>query len=182
MLKKTDSENPPCFGKNYDRNSPCCEGGHDPTYRDPEDGSHIREECDHKSACAARTNLSKQTAPLIQANSLNRNQPSTTYAPAATSYQQHHSTHYAAQPPAPPWVNRQVTHAPPVGMAQMVQVNYGMPSYLTVREPGGTGSYMGRLMREMGRAIGKSIGHTIAHAFDVDTWSGNPPPGNNTSQ
>jgi hypothetical protein len=57
---------------------------------------------------------------------------------------------------------------------QYMSNNFGIPQYLTVREPY-TGGFGARLARESLRSILKSIGHTFAHFFDVEIFG--PPPG-----
>ncbi len=47
--------------------------------------------------------------------------------------------------------------------------NFGIPQYLTVREPH-TGGFGVRLARESLRSVLKSIGHTFAHFFDVEIF------------
>jgi len=56
--------------------------------------------------------------------------------------------------------------------AQMMPVNYGMPSYLSVLEPKRMkkGRKWMSLRNEVGRSIGKSVGHSLAHFFDSVTW------------
>lgn len=53
----------------------------------------------------------------------------------------------------------------------MMPVNYGLPQYLTVREPVTGGALMKRLGVEVIRSMGKSFGHTIAHFFDVEIFT-----------
>jgi hypothetical protein len=55
----------------------------------------------------------------------------------------------------------------------MMAVSFGIPQYLSVREPH-TGGFGQRLVRESFRSMLKSIGHTFAHFFDVEVFG--PPP------
>lgn len=52
----------------------------------------------------------------------------------------------------------------------MVPVNYGMPQYLTNREPIEGRGLLVRLILEVIRSVGKASGHTIAHFFDVEAF------------
>jgi hypothetical protein len=53
----------------------------------------------------------------------------------------------------------------------MVPVNYGMPQYLTVREPVNGQRLFTRLGVEVLRSMGKSFGHTLANFFDVEMFT-----------
>ncbi len=54
--------------------------------------------------------------------------------------------------------------------------HFGIPQYLTVREPTTGGNFGQRLVRESLRSMFKSLGHTFAHYFDVEIFG--PPPQN----
>lgn len=165
MLKVSSGENdvPPCFGKYFDAKSAECVGGYDAAYY--EDGTHTRPRCDFVSACSAKIQASKNATAhsLVPTSSLVRppthfNQPnapitSTGYRPPGYVPQQ--APHY--------WQHN-------AGVPQ-----YGIPQYLTIREPiSGQGLGL-RLLTEAARSIGKSLGHTIAHFFDVEVFGGKPP-------
>jgi hypothetical protein len=59
--------------------------------------------------------------------------------------------------------------------------SFGIPQYLSRREPQTSGGFGTRLARESLRSALKSIGHTFAHFFDWeifgshDDGGGNPP-------
>lgn len=85
---------------------------------------------------------------------------------------------YVAQPPSqqqPNFVapqNLYQQQAPVMMPAQMMPVNYGMPSYLSILEPKRLkkGKKWKSLSYEVGRSMGKSIGHSIAFFFDSVPW------------
>lgn len=161
-MNDSTGEVPNCFGKAFLSSAPECVGGHDMAYTD-DDGGHIRPPCDFVTSCSARTQAMKNTR-LIAPQNLVRpptqfHSYTTPYAPP-TSSQSH--AHY---PPVP------VPHHPPGGFQQMMPVNYGLPQYLTVREPVTGGALMKRLGVEVIRSMGKSFGHTIAHFFDVEIFT-----------
>lgn len=173
MLKTNHEANSPpgCFGKLYDRTSPECVGGHDPGHfnqnaNSPHFQTQTRDTCDFISQCAAR-----QQAQVIPVANLTRPQPTPPASPWATKFNQPTAaTPQTWRPPTPPYAHQQ--HAPQHFMAS----NFGIPQYLTVREPQTAGtSFSARLAREALRSILKSIGHTFAHFFDVEIVG--PPPG-----
>lgn len=176
MLKtnQTTKTVPNCYGLQFDRSAPECVGGHDAAFAD-EDGGHVRPACDMVSACSTRCQANRQHGgQVVPASSLYRPPaPPTTFTQPST---------VAAQPYRPPMYPGQTNqgyppaHAapsqyhPPVGLAQMVPVNYSMPQYLTVREPANGQGLVKRLGKEVMRSMGKSFGHTLAHFFDVEPF------------
>lgn len=173
LLKQNhEAEQPPtCFGKMFDGNSAECVGGHDPAFynKDPNSkhyGTQTRDNCDWVGSCSARMQATQQVIPV---SSLNRQQPP---SPFATKFNP------PTQPQPQPWRPPQQYTPPHLqqhGGNQMMAVNFGIPQYLTVREPH-TGGFGARLVRESFRSMLKSIGHTFAHFFDVEIV-GSPPPG-----
>lgn len=170
---------PRCFGKDWDDKVPACAGGLDPTYKDPETGSRVRERCMFFSPCGAQV-AAKRTS-LIPQSQLVRQPLQVAQQPAAAQpnqsvqlaqamkkieelqqlvYQQ--AAHmqgknvpfipYLQQPPQP----------------QMMAVEYKMPGYLTVPEPRTSSASVWTLLgREITRSMFKSAGHTLANFWDV---------------
>ena len=183
MLKLNQSRDltPNCFGQQFDRSAPECVGGHDPAFRD-EEGGHVRPACEMVSSCSVRTTAQRQVQnpQLIPAANIVR--PPTTFnqAQARPLYQPPALAGapvvQQSRPPAaayaPPYA--QQTHLQhqmqPVGMQQMIPVNYGMPQYLTVREPVVGQKLFTRLGVEVLRSIGKSFGHTLSNFFDTEIF------------
>lgn len=169
-MTQTTKPPPDCYGKHFDRSEPTCVGGHDPAYTD-DDGRHVRESCAMASSCAARCQANRQLAPqIVPATNLINNRPQ---APL-TSFSQ---PTQAAQPYRPAaYTNPSIQYHQPTpsqyhpqaGVQQMVPVNYGIPQYLSVREPVNGQSLPKRLGMEVLRSLGKAVGHTIAHFFDVE--------------
>jgi hypothetical protein len=58
-----------------------------------------------------------------------------------------------------------------------MSTHFGIPQYLTVREPQTGRNFGQRLFSETVRSMLKSIGHTFAHFFDVEIFDNRPPPG-----
>lgn len=155
-------EVPRCFGKEFLPSASECVGGHDMAFND-DHGGHLRPPCDFVSTCSARTQALKNSR-FISPQSLVR--PPTSF----------HTSNYASTPYSPPTTSQPQHHQyPPVsasgGFQQMMPVNYGLPQYLTVREPVTNGTLMRRLGVEVIRSMGKSLGHTIAHFFDVEVFT-----------
>lgn len=163
MLKANTTENavPSCFGKYFESTSAECVGGYDATYY--EDGTHIRPKCDFVSSCSTRMQATRNVNIV----------PTTSLVRPATQFNQ-------PAVPVPVAGYRPPTYAPitppgvqhNVGVPQAMAVNYGIPQYLTVREPSNGRGLGKRLAIEAGRSILKSLGHTIAHFFDVETFGG----------
>jgi hypothetical protein len=192
-------ERPSCFGKLWNPNETECNGGPDPKYNHPKNGSHIRERCDFFNECGARV----QSEQLISPQQMIR-PPVITPPPAATprSFQEYMRQRdmseaeaerirratiiqqqqqqqrpvqvpYYPQPVQQP----QIAYPQPI-YQQMMPVNYQMPSYLSVPEMRMPGqSFMGLLGREAVRAMGKSVGHTVANFFDMNPFRLPLPPG-----
>jgi hypothetical protein len=159
-MLKPSPQTPECYGKRWDGTEPACVGGNDPTYTN-ERGEHRRPPCDFQESCSIRTQAGKQQ--LVPVSMLNRQQVQPTPPPQA----------YAR-----PWQAQPQYSQPPTqqhGYQQMVPVNYGMPQYLTVREP--MHEKRGkRLFIEIVRSLGKSFGHTLANFFDSEAFTTRPPP------
>ena len=172
MLKDHQDKGPPsCYGKMFSAKETDCIGGYDPTWDGP---GHVRPACDYADSCAARGNT--QTQNIVPAQNLVR--PQTTFQPRTTFSRPTTSNPppFTGRPPGSPPPFYQPQHVPPpmpgnqqhVGVQQSYSANFGIPQYLTVREPVNSGSPMKRLGVETARSVGKSIGHTIAHFFDVE--------------
>lgn len=175
MLKQTEEvETPPtCFGKLFDGSSPECMGGHDPAYYNPDNGSQIRDRCNYTSSCSGRMYANNK---LVPASSLVR--PPVAAAP-------HQATRFNSPTPAPtqnwqppPFTPPHLRQQPQYAPNQLMSTNFGIPQYLTVREPQTGGSFGARLVRESFRSMLKSIGHTFANFFDTEIFGpGEQPPG-----
>ncbi len=180
---------PSCFGDPtlFDSSSPECIGGHDPAHfnqnaSSPNFRSQIRDQCDWVQACAARVQAKQH---LIPVSNLTRNQPPPPQPqPQAQQANGHWATKFnpptapqPAQPWRPPSPPAPHTYTPPhmqhMHGPQMMPVNFGIPQYLSVREPQTSGSYGERLFIESLRSMLKSIGHTFAHFFDAEVLGGN---------
>ena len=172
MIKNTGDETPICFGKHYDSKVPECVGGHDPAYLD-ENGSHVREPCNHRGACSARMQALRNLNGIVPTSSPTR--PSTGFNRPPTAF---------TQPSAPIQPFRTQSYPmtqghQSVGMQQMVPVNYGIPQYLSVREPLDGRTMAARLFMEVFRSIFKALGHTVSNFFDTEVFgrkhNGGPP-------
>lgn len=166
MLKEQASEVPKCFGSLFDANEKACTGGFDPAYVG-ENGTHIRERCNYSQACSARVQASQRQQIIPTSNLLRAQQPTQFSVPSAPS------TGYPrpSLPTAPPprqYGAPQQQQQPYVGVQQMVPVNFGIPQYLTAREPVTSGNFSKRLGLELVRSVGKSLGHTLANFFDTE--------------
>lgn len=166
----TTNDMPDCFGRSFDRTDTLCVGGHDPAYWDGV--SHRRESCKWVPSCSARVQASNPAKPtnIIPAASLVRTPPTTPATPfnKVTQPTQPATTSFT---PWRPSTTQQQPQAPAWGAA-----HYGIPQYLTVREPENGRSLLGRLFVEIWRSLGKSLGHTIAHFFDVEPVGRQPQP------
>lgn len=175
---------PSCFGDPawFDRSSPECMGGHDPAHfnqnaSSPNFRTQIRDTCDWVQACASRAQAKQH---LIPVTNLTRNQPpAAPQSPWATKFNPP-STPQPSQAWRPPAAPQPYTPPHLQHGAQMIPVNFGIPQYLSVREPQTSGSYGERLFIESLRSMLKSIGHTFAHFFDAEVLGrsgrGDPPP------
>lgn len=174
MLKQHDDEDTPpqCFGDKrlYNSREVECVGGHDPAHYNQNPNSkyfqtQTRDACDWVNQCAARVQ-----AQIIPVSNLTR-----PHTPAATAASSNWSTKFT-QPPTAPTTQpyRPPTATPHMQPGQQyMAVNFGIPQYLSVREPS-TANFGARLARETFRSMLKSIGHTFAHFFDVEIFG--PPP------
>lgn len=171
-------ELPNCFGdlKLYDPKCAECAGGYDPSFT--ESPSHMRTKCAVFEACGAQVRA-KGAADRVKAAF----QPTQPYAPTRTvtlskgPMPQSVPVQMAQTPQQVQFVspqNLQPAQAPVMVAAQMMPVNYGMPSYLSALEPKRMkkGKKWQSLTCEVGRSIGKSVGHSIAFFFDSVPWTG----------
>lgn len=177
MLKLDQSKDlaPNCFGQQFDRTAPECVGGHDPAFRDDE-GGRVRPACEMVSSCSVRTTAQRQNPQLIPAahiarppTAFNQPQPRPMYQPpvvAGAPVMQPYRPQGAFVPPYAQHV-QQAQHA---GLQQMIQVNYAIPQYLTVREPVNGQRLFTRLGVEIVRSMGKSFGHTLSNFFDTEIF------------
>lgn len=176
MLKQTQEvDTPPsCFGKHFDASSPECRGGHDPAhYNDTEGsrnyGTQIRDTCDWMQSCSSKMQAGRNFIPV---NGLVRpQQPPPPTSPFQTKFQP--PTQPQTQPWRPPVPYS--THSAPPG-SHLMSTHFGIPQYLTVREPQTGRNFGQRLFSETLRSMLKSIGHTFAHFFDVEIFGPPPPP------
>jgi hypothetical protein len=192
---ETKEDVPRCFGKGWDDKAAACSGGLDPTHKDPETGSHVRERCFFFSACGARTQAAKMQQQIIPSQQLVR--PPT--PPLLPQYASQPAQQTALQAPnqAPNQAaqlqqlmnqiaqmqqtiqqqqmqlqatrqgySTQMMPFQPVQSAGMMSVDYKMPGYLTVPEPKG-GSVWNMLGRSVVRSAFKSVGHTLANFWDI---------------
>lgn len=184
MLKNQDGSPPSCFGLHYSPSATECIGGYDSKY--PDD-NHIRDRCEFVGTCSARMQLNKpkEDNNLISANRLlsrpytsfgNTTQPSGYVRPTEPSYPTQ-----AAVPPPPQqqasYPRSQQAYTPYQAPQHYQQVThpgfsgqYGIPQYLSIREPVATGGLGKRMGLEVLRSMGKSFGHTIANFFDSEIF------------
>lgn len=178
-------ELPECFGDPnvHDAKDPECKGGYDPSYTESPD--HIRAKCGVFEACGARARAkeaaikAQNTAARYQQT---QNRPSYQQPQSRPVTLSNYSRSASVQAPQPQQQqqptfvapqNLQPQQAPVMVPAQMMPVNYGMPSYLSVLEPKRMkkGKKWKSLTHEIGRSMGKSIGHSFAFFFDSVPWS-----------
>lgn len=166
MTTSTDAI-PTCFGQHYEP-IPECVGGFDIALNGGKGG--IRERCNYVSACSVRTHAANNAAAVIPASSLVRPHPTPFTAPSGYSRPSLPSSVPARMNPMErTWVPPHL-QAPP----QHFSNQYGVPPYLTMRQPDSTGGVLRRMLFEIVRSMGKSIGHTIAHFFDVEIFGIRP--------
>jgi len=170
-------ELPDCFGdpKLYDPKCTECRGGYDPSFT--EDPGHIRPKCAVFEACGARSRAKLASGGLSHYSTVQPQRPERpvtltgkqgtpgALVPVNQQAQQVQFVHPQ---------NLQPVQAPVMVPAQMMPVNYGVPSYLSVLEPKRLkkGKKWKSLTCEVGRSIGKSVGHSIAFFFDSVPWTG----------
>lgn len=159
-----EDEIPSCFGKKFDATAIDCVGGEDPAYT-AKTGERKRPKCTMVSACAVRTQAMSRGAGNNVVPVQNVVRPSTTFTPPSMAAQPYRPSY---MPPQPQQYHQQQYQQ--VGLQQAVPVNYGMPQYLTNREPAQGRGMMARLGIEVLRSLGKSAGHTLAHFFDVEAF------------
>ena len=194
-----------CFGKSWMTIPTLCDGGLDPTYVNPSNGSNRRDKCGWFSQCASRTNASRmgnqpqQIVPREQLVQRHQQvaQPTSPWAP----FRQAASTimsRAAGMQPAPQQVlapqqqqmyyqqqqmmPNQMVHPSVAMMPYAVPMNHQMPGaqmpgYLTTPEPVLENQHwLTRLMLNVARSMGKASGHTVANFFDHNTINRWPSP------
>lgn len=161
-----EDEIPSCFGKKFDATAVECIGGDDPAYS-AKTGELKRPKCDMLSACAVRTQAMSRGTGNNVVPVQNVVRPSTTFTPPSVAAQPYRPSYMPPQPQPQQYHPQQYQQ---VGLQQAVPVNYGMPQYLTNREPAQGRGLMARLGIEVLRSLGKSAGHTLAHFFDVEAF------------
>lgn len=181
MLKSQPGQAPNCFGDLFNKDAKECVGGFDLKWTG-DAGNHYRPRCDFVDDCANATHT-KQAAPqVIPVGNLIRPQPHTAFG-APSGY---------GRPPPPPaptgptpmqsraWgVPTQQQQATPYQGQHPTHFagHYGVPQYLTVRQPVNSGPIMERLFWETIRSMGKSLGHTLANFFDSEIFGRHGGPG-----
>lgn len=175
MLKTVTETAPKCFGLHFEAEAPECVGGYDPSYND--NPGHIRERCNYAGSCSEKV-AGVRTQPLIPASSLT-SRPYTSFGNVPAGYARPTSGAPAVATngvPSAPW--RPPTAYPPVATPLAgFSPHYGVPQYISMREPQTSGGLGKRLGLEVLRSMGKSFGHTIAHFFDVEAFGVKPPTG-----
>lgn len=175
MLKQNHEVDAPpsCFGKYFDSTSPECKGGHDPSFFNEDKaspgghyGTQIRDTCDWVQSCSSRMQAGRNFIPASNLVRPPQPPPPSHYA---TKFNQ------PTQPQPQPW-RPPLPYSSQQQNSNLMSTNFGIPQYLSMREPQTSGGFGARLARESLRSILKSIGHTIAHFFDVEVL-GPPPPG-----
>lgn len=176
MLKQNhEVDSPPvCFGKHFDGSSSECVGGHDPTFRnDNEQSRHyntqIRDTCDWVQSCSGRMQAARNFIPV--GGLVRPPQPPPPTTPFATKFNTPTTQPTQRWTPPQPYTPTHLQQG-----SHLMSTNFGIPQYLSVREPQTSGGFGARLARESLRSILKSIGHTFAHFFDFEIF-GPPPPG-----
>jgi hypothetical protein len=196
---------PPCFGKSWEKDAVECIGGLDPTWKNEQTGSHVREPCGYFSACGSRVQAAKmeEASRLVPATSLARAwqaRPGQVQSPqpmGGTSQgiqqftmqnlqqqfekmqkdwiAQQQQQMARGQMPMMPMMP-QMMGMPQAGFQQMMPVNFEIPQYLTHREYRRPDEGLWRVLgREVGRSMLKSAGHTFANFFDSTPFYGPPP-------
>ena len=180
---------PDCFGKEWDASASECFGGYDSTYVHPVNQGRIRAQCGYFQSCGARTQLIKQQAAqqqqqLIPSQALIRQPERPANFEAYVQQSQalraeaaRQAALVAPRPPTPPVQQFAPYQQPPQGFippggvahpAQVYQLNYQVPGYLTTPEERyGNEPMRNVLFREVIRAMFKALGHAIANFFDT---------------
>lgn len=207
-------EKPVCYGvvddpvkgrEGWNPNHVECTGGLDPTFKDPETGSHMRQRCVFFQSCGAVAQAKKQEAARpIDPKTLVRSTPHS-FVPSAQpptlqpmakfgetfgkteqqraleqQMQQMQQLHAAQLEQMRRMMPQQMPQQmmPQMGYQQMMPVNYQMPAYLTAPEPTAPGGFWKMFGRTVFRSMGKSVGHSVAYMFDSVPF-GEPPTGKN---
>ena len=185
-------ETPPCFAKDWDKNSPECAGGPDTNYVAKGDGTdiprnaagvHVRTQCSFFQTCGTKqqtmrfaqtiptSNLLRQVAPQQLAA-----RPQQLAAPTFGAFaQQLEASRQNAlagmrppvqvfQPPPlqPQYPQMQYPQGPMQHPAQNYALNYQMPGYLTVPEMREPGESVWYVV---GREVLRSMMKAFGHAF-----------------
>lgn len=174
---------PSCFGKSWDPATVECKGGLDPSYSNPRDQTHRRDQCSWFHACSQQTRAPAPVPPpLIQPRSLLQSRPDPEPPrPAAPAYTPPRPPTYTPQaqlPPAAPHMPAPAQHysyaAPiqPVQHYQQPPQLYGsqIPQYLSVPEPVDDGPYTHSLGRTILRALCKALGQSFASYIDTNPF------------
>lgn len=179
MLKNQADSTPSCFGSLFDKTAAECVGGFDANWSGGVGGSRIRPVCDFVDACSRRV-AEKQHQQVIPTGSLVR--PHTTFGTSTPSGYQRPAL--PTQPPRtwnPPTQQQPNPQYPPHHYQQPPHFSghYGIPAYLSVRQPSNSGTIVERMWWETLRSMGKAIGHTLANFFDSEVFGrfGGPGPG-----
>jgi hypothetical protein len=184
---KSQTDQPPCFGQLFDDKAPECVGGFDSKWTGGVGGNRVRPTCDFVNACAQKTHQAANPQQVIPTSNLIRPpQPHTTFGTSAspgdarppTPMQSRAWAPPSQQQPAPPQTYGTQHYTYPTQFAG----HYGIPQFLTVRQPVNSGPILERMWWETLRSIGKAIGHTLAHFFDSEVFGrhGGPGPGNSS--
>jgi hypothetical protein len=184
VLKSQSVTTPNCFGDLFEDTATECVGGFDAKWTDGPGGSRIRPMCDFVDACSKRVHERKAGPQIIPTSSLLRPQPHTSFgtSPPTSGYQSY------TRPAAPQraWSPPSQQQAPPPQYApnqyqhqSHFAGHYGIPQYLSVRQPVNSGPIVERMWWEVLRSVGKAIGHTLANFFDSEIFGrhGGPGPG-----
>lgn len=185
MIERQNESLPRCFGTKWDDKSPECTGGLDPTFTDPDTGSHIRERCSFFNPCGARVQAAKmqQLIPVSQVvrppqtqqppappagmmqSQFDKIQQLTSQVQQLQQVVQQQNAQMARQGTASAFIHPMQAAVHPI---QMLPVEYKMPGYLTVPEPRGKNSTVWAMLgRSVARSALKSVGHTLAAFWDT---------------
>jgi len=181
VLKNQTSQPPSCFGELFDKTAAECVGGFDSKWSGV-GGSRVRPVCDFADSCA-RTVSDKQHQ-VIPTSSLTRPQPHTAFGNSTPSGYQRPTVPAQPtrtwEPPSQHQPQQQQRYATqPYQHPSHFSGHYGIPAYLSVRQPSNSGTIVERMWWETLRSMGKAIGHTLANFFDSEVFGrfGGPGPG-----
>lgn len=188
-MLKSQAAQPQCFGELFDNTAPECIGGFDSKWTGGVGGNRVRPVCDFVNTCAQKTQQTANHQQVIPVGNLVRPpQPHTTFGTSASPSYTRPPTPMQSRAWAPP--SQQQPTAPQTTYGSQhyqhppqFSGHYGIPQYLTVRQPVNSGPILERMWWETLRSIGKAIGHTLANFFDSEVFGrhGGPGPGNSNS-